>query len=193
MRQTRTTDNPYSKLAVEIMRTIRSSQLTLSSSIVPYLKMLVTLGALRHELATGYDLAAQVRRFFRLLVRQQAIRLLDPAARRGTGLCRCRAGAQGDGLRGVPRGSAAEYRRCHRSFLGFRTRARDPGAGWSASACRRSLSAPCCTSSSPTRRTHRRCCPTGSHTQGIHYGLLVLLVVIVVVLIAHVRGMSRPE
>ena len=33
------------------MKTIRTRQLTLSPSIVPYLKMLVTLGTLRHELA----------------------------------------------------------------------------------------------------------------------------------------------
>ena len=44
-------DNPYSKLAIAIMRTIRSKSLNLSPSIVPYLKMLVTLGTLRHELA----------------------------------------------------------------------------------------------------------------------------------------------
>src|SRR4029079_12172173 len=57
---------------------IRTRQLTLSPSIVPYLKMLVTLGSLRHELATSYDLAAVVRRFFGRLLRQRATQLLDP-------------------------------------------------------------------------------------------------------------------
>ena len=57
-------DNPYSKLAVDIMTIIREHELTLSPSLVAYLKMLVTLGTLRHELATDYDLPATARRFF---------------------------------------------------------------------------------------------------------------------------------
>ncbi len=44
-------ENPSSKLAVEILETIRDQRLTMSPSIVAYLKMLVTLGALRHQLA----------------------------------------------------------------------------------------------------------------------------------------------
>ncbi len=40
--------------------------------------MLVSLGALRHELATDYDLPRHVLRFFRKLVRQQGIAFLDP-------------------------------------------------------------------------------------------------------------------
>jgi hypothetical protein len=43
-----------------------------------YLRMLVTLGTLRHQLATDYDLAATVRRFFTRLTRQEAIAALDP-------------------------------------------------------------------------------------------------------------------
>ena len=50
------TANPYSKLAVDIMTIIRQHELTLSQSLVAYLKMLVTLGTLRHELAVEYDL-----------------------------------------------------------------------------------------------------------------------------------------
>src|SRR3954471_20571260 len=71
-------ENPYSKLAVDILETIRVQQLTMSPSIVGYLKMLVTLGTLRHSLAVEYDLQSNVRRFVRRLARQQGIALLDP-------------------------------------------------------------------------------------------------------------------
>src|SRR4249920_2950659 len=60
-------ENPYSKLAVDILDTIRVQQLTMSSSIVGYLKMLVTLGTLRHSLAVEYDLQDNVRRFVKRL------------------------------------------------------------------------------------------------------------------------------
>jgi predicted unusual protein kinase regulating ubiquinone biosynthesis (AarF/ABC1/UbiB family) len=71
-------ENPYSRLAVDILDTIRDQRLTLSPSIVGYLKMLVTLGALRHQLAIDYDLAENVRRFVRRLARQQGVSLMDP-------------------------------------------------------------------------------------------------------------------
>ena len=71
-------ENPYSKLAVDILDTIRVQQLTMSASIVGYLKMLVTLGTLRHSLAVDYDLQENVRRFVRRLARQQGLALLDP-------------------------------------------------------------------------------------------------------------------
>jgi ubiquinone biosynthesis protein len=74
----RHTENPYSKLAVDILETIRDQQLTMSSSIVAYLKMLVTLGTLRHQLAVEYDLPENVRRFVRRLTRQQGVSWLDP-------------------------------------------------------------------------------------------------------------------
>jgi predicted unusual protein kinase regulating ubiquinone biosynthesis (AarF/ABC1/UbiB family) len=70
--------NPYSKLAVDILETIRVQKLTMSPSIVAYLKMLVTLGALRHQLAVDYDLPDNVRRFVRRLARQQGLSWLDP-------------------------------------------------------------------------------------------------------------------
>jgi len=50
----------------------------MSASIVGYLKMLVTLGTLRHSLAVDYDLQDNVRRFVRRLARQQGMALLDP-------------------------------------------------------------------------------------------------------------------
>ncbi len=70
--------NPYSKLAVDILETIRVQKLTMSPAIVGYLKMLVTLGALRHQLAVDYDLPDNVRRFVRRLARQQSLSWLDP-------------------------------------------------------------------------------------------------------------------
>jgi ubiquinone biosynthesis protein len=70
--------NPTSKLAVDILETIREQRLTMSPSIVAYLKMLVTLGALRHQLAVHYDLPDNVRRFIRRLGRQQGLSWLDP-------------------------------------------------------------------------------------------------------------------
>jgi predicted unusual protein kinase regulating ubiquinone biosynthesis (AarF/ABC1/UbiB family) len=74
----RPSQNPYSKLAVDILETVRSHQLTMSPSIVGYLKMLVTLGTLRFQLAAEYDLQGTVRHFIRRLGRQQALSLLDP-------------------------------------------------------------------------------------------------------------------
>jgi ubiquinone biosynthesis protein len=71
-------DNPYSKLAVDTLRIIRVHELALSQSLLAYLRMLVTLGTLRHQLATDYDLAATVQRFFRKHTRQEAIAALDP-------------------------------------------------------------------------------------------------------------------
>jgi ubiquinone biosynthesis protein len=73
-----TTDNPYSRLAVDILDSIREHELTLASSIVAYLKMLVTLGTLRHQLAEDYDLPDTVRRFVRRLARQRGVAWLDP-------------------------------------------------------------------------------------------------------------------
>jgi predicted unusual protein kinase regulating ubiquinone biosynthesis (AarF/ABC1/UbiB family) len=72
------TENPYSRLAVDILQTIRVHELTMSSSIVAYLKMLVTLGTLRHQLAVEYDLPENVRHFVRRLARQQGLAWLDP-------------------------------------------------------------------------------------------------------------------
>ncbi len=71
-------ENPYSRLAVDILETVRDHQLSMSPNIVGYLKMLVTLGALRHQLAIDYDLPDTVRRFVRRLARQQAFALVDP-------------------------------------------------------------------------------------------------------------------
>ena len=70
--------NPYSRLAMDTMRGIREHQLTFSPGIVAYLKMLVMLGTIRHELAINYDLRANVRRFFTRYMRQRALAIADP-------------------------------------------------------------------------------------------------------------------
>ena len=71
-------ENPYSRLAVDVMQTVRRYDLTLAPGVVAYLKMLVTLGALRHQLAPDYDLPSLARRFFVRLLQQQGASWLDP-------------------------------------------------------------------------------------------------------------------
>jgi predicted unusual protein kinase regulating ubiquinone biosynthesis (AarF/ABC1/UbiB family) len=73
----RAAENPYSRLAVDVLQTIRRHELTLAPGVVVYLKMLVTLGALRHQLAPDYDLPALARRFFGRLLQQQGAAWLD--------------------------------------------------------------------------------------------------------------------
>jgi predicted unusual protein kinase regulating ubiquinone biosynthesis (AarF/ABC1/UbiB family) len=71
-------ENPYLMLAAGIMDSIRDHELSMSGSVVAYLRMLVTLGTLRHDLAVTYDVMATTRRFFRRLMRQQTAAWLDP-------------------------------------------------------------------------------------------------------------------
>ena len=70
--------NPYTTLAVDIMEIVRRSHLTLSPDLVAYLRMLVMLGTLRHQLATDYDLPAVARRFFGQMMQRNALDLIDP-------------------------------------------------------------------------------------------------------------------
>jgi ubiquinone biosynthesis protein len=74
----RESDNPYAALAVDVMQTVRRNHLSLSPSIVAFLKMLMTLGTLRHQLAADYDLPRLARRFFARLIRQKGEAWLDP-------------------------------------------------------------------------------------------------------------------
>ena len=104
-------ENPYSKLAVDILETIRVQQLTMSPSIVGYLKMLVTLGTLRHSLAVEYDLQENVRRFVRRLARQQGIALLDPRRTFDRLYAGHRARPAGAPVPGVHRGPGAGHHR----------------------------------------------------------------------------------
>jgi ubiquinone biosynthesis protein len=71
-------DNPYSTLAAEVMETIRTHELTLSPSVLAYLRMHAALGTLRHRLAPAYDLPQTVRRFFERMLRRQGAAWLDP-------------------------------------------------------------------------------------------------------------------
>ena len=73
---------PVSRLAMDTMRGIRDHSLTFSPGIVAYLKMLVMLGTIRHELAIDYDLRANVQRFFTRYMRQRALALADPGSAR---------------------------------------------------------------------------------------------------------------
>jgi hypothetical protein len=189
----RSTDNPYSKLAVDIMKAIRTGKLTLSSSIVPYLKMLVTLGSLRHELAASYDLAAQVRRFFGRLLRQRAAQLLDPRQ----ALDRAYAGA----IRAQRALEFVEFLEQQQptiaattsSLLGIQRRARNVGRrvvglGLAALAVGGLLYVVLAYPGNTAAML-----PGWIPYAGVHYGLLVLLVVIVVALFVHMRRLNRPE
>jgi ubiquinone biosynthesis protein len=71
-------ENPYLRLAMGILDIIREEGLSVSGSIVAYLRMLVTLGTIRHQLAPDYDIGPVVRRFFRRQVRQESMTWLDP-------------------------------------------------------------------------------------------------------------------
>ena len=101
-------ENPYSKLAVDILETVRDHRLSMSPNIVGYLKMLVTLGALRHQLAVDYDLPDTVRRFVRRLARQQSLSLLDPRLAMERLYAGGDPGPAGAPLRGLPRGPGAD-------------------------------------------------------------------------------------
>jgi len=183
--------NPYSKLAVDILETIREYELTMSSSIVAYLKMLVTLGTLRHELAVDYDLSATVRRFARRLARQEGLAWLDP--RRALDRLYAGTGRIQRAIEFIEFIEAQEpaITEASNSLFGFRRRIRD--------ARRRLVSLgvsvlvvggllylvlvfPDDT---------RRMLPAGMQYTWVHLGLLVVLVLLIVTLIRHVRGIGR--
>jgi ubiquinone biosynthesis protein len=71
-------ENPSLRLAIDILDIIREEALVVSGSIVAYLRMLVTLGMLRHQLAPDYDVAPVLRRFFRRQMRQESLAWMDP-------------------------------------------------------------------------------------------------------------------
>ncbi|HEY2595992.1 MAG TPA: AarF/ABC1/UbiB kinase family protein, partial [Chloroflexota bacterium] len=74
----RTDDNPYAQLAMDILQTMRSQHLNAAPSLVAFMKMHVTLGTLRRQLATDYDVPRLARRFFEQLILQQSATWLDP-------------------------------------------------------------------------------------------------------------------
>jgi len=187
------TDNPYSKLAVDILGTIRDHELTMSPSIVSYLKMLVTLGTLRHELAVDYDLPENVRRFVRRLARQQGIQWLDP--RRS--LDRVLAGVSRvqRALEFVEFLEAQEpvIVEAQNSLFGFQRRIRN--------ARRRLVSLGVAVLvvggllyfvlADPD--TTKRIIPSDMPYPLLHYGLLTILIILVIVLVSNIRNMGDDQ
>jgi ubiquinone biosynthesis protein len=190
---THAADNPYSKLAISIMKTIRTRQLTLSPSIVPYLKMLVTLGTLRHELAMGYDLTIPVRRFFSRLMRRQATSWLDPRLamdRVYSGAVRARRTLE---FVDFLESQQATILLATNTFLGVRqtlatVRRRLVGLGISALVVGALLYVVLA-----DRKDTEAMLPPEMPYDGVQYGLLIVLVVIIVVLIAQIRKLSRRD
>jgi predicted unusual protein kinase regulating ubiquinone biosynthesis (AarF/ABC1/UbiB family) len=74
----RADDNPYAQLAMDILQTMRSQHLNAAPSLVAFMKMHVTLGTLRRQLTTDYDVPRLARRFFEQLILQQSAAWLDP-------------------------------------------------------------------------------------------------------------------
>jgi ubiquinone biosynthesis protein len=183
-------ENPYSRLAVDILATIRVHGLTLSPSIVAYLKMLVTLGALRHRLAIEYDLQDNVRQFVRRLARQQGLAWLDP--RRSVDRLFAGAARVQRALEFVEflEGQEAFIVEAQSSLFGFRRRVRQirrrlVSLGVSVlvvgAALYLVLAYP-----NDTERMLPRDVPYPL----VHYGLLALLVMLIVVLVSSMRGMG---
>jgi ubiquinone biosynthesis protein len=184
------TDNPYSKLAVDILETIRVHELVMSTSIVAYLKMLVTLGTLRHELAVEYDLPENVRQFVRRLARQQGMAWLDPRRsldRVFAGVSRIQRALEFVEFLEAQEPVIVE---AQNSLFGFRRRIRN---------VRRRLvslgvavlvvgGALYFVLADPDGT--RRIIPSDLPYPLLHYGLLTILVVLIVVLVANMRGMG---
>jgi ubiquinone biosynthesis protein len=70
--------NPYLRLATAIMNVMRDEELSLSGSVVAYLRMLVTLGTIRHALAVRYDVVSYTRRFFTRLMKREMLAWFSP-------------------------------------------------------------------------------------------------------------------
>jgi predicted unusual protein kinase regulating ubiquinone biosynthesis (AarF/ABC1/UbiB family) len=183
-------ENPYSRLAVDILATIRVHELTLSQSIVAYLKMLVTLGTLRHQLASKYDLQDNVRQFVRRLARQQGMAWLDPRRsvdRLFAGAARVQRAFE---FMEFLEGQEAFIVEAQSSLFGFRRRVRQIrrrlvslglGVLVVGAALYLVLAYP-----NDTERMLPRDVPYPL----VHYGLVALLVVLVVALVSNMRGMG---
>ena len=185
--------NPYSKLAVDILETIREQQLTMSSSIVAYLKMLVTLGTLRHQLAVEYDLPANVRRFVSRLAHQQGTAWLDP--RRALDRLYAGTGRLQRALDFMEFLEAQEpvVLELESSLFGFRRRMQ---------AARRRLVTLAMSVLAVGALlylvlvfpdTVRRILPDGMPYAWVHIGLLAVLILLILSLVRHVRGLGRDD
>jgi ubiquinone biosynthesis protein len=187
------TKNPYSKLAVDILETIRVQELTMSASIVAYLKMLVTLGTLRHQLAVDYDLPANVRGFVRKLARQQGMAWLDP--RRTLDRLYAGAGRLQRAMEFVEFLEAQEpvILEATSSLFGFRRRIRNArrrlvSLGVSVVVVGGLLYAILAFPGDA-----RRVVPREMPMTWVHVGLLALLIVLLLALVRHARSISRAE
>ena len=187
------TDNPYSKLAVDILQTMRDHELKLSSSIVAYLKMLVTLGTLRHQLAIEYDLQENVRQFVRRLARQQGMAWLDPRRsvdRLFAGAARIQRTLEFVEFLEGQEGFIVE---AQSTLFGFRNRL--------ANAKRRLISLGVAVLvvgavlyfvvAYPDDT--RRIIPSDMPYPMLHYGLLTILIILIIVLVSNVRGMGDDQ
>ena len=183
-------ENPYSRLAVDILATIRVHDLTLSPSIVAYLKMLVTLGTLRHQLAIEYDLQDNVRQFVRRLARQQGLAWLDPRRsvdRLFAGAARVQRALE---FMEFLEGQESFIVEAQSTLFGFRRRVRQirrrlvslgGGILLVGAALYVVLAYPGDT---------ERMLPRDLPYPFVHYGLLALLIILVVVLVSNMRGMG---
>jgi ubiquinone biosynthesis protein len=187
------TENPYSKLAVDILQTIRTYELTMSSSIVAYLKMLVTLGTLRHQLAVEYDLPENVRHFVRRLARQQGMALLDP--RRS--LDRLFAGV-GQVQRALELVEFAESMQpvileATDTLFGFRRRLRNVRRRLVSLGIAVLLVGGILYFVLAYPDDTRRIIPRDMPYPFLHYGLLTILVVLIIVLVANMRSIGDDQ
>ena len=170
-RESREVENPYSRLAVDVMQTVRRFDLTLAPSVVAYLKMLVTLGALRHQLAPDYDLPSLVRRFFVRLLQRAGGLVARPPDGHGPGLRRQYPPAPGAGVRRGPGGPGAPDHGRRRVVLRGAPQAIECCAGgcspWGAPPW---WSGPPCTSCWRTRTPPAPSSPPRSPTPGCTWG-----------------------
>jgi predicted unusual protein kinase regulating ubiquinone biosynthesis (AarF/ABC1/UbiB family) len=186
-------DNPYLRLATGILDIIREEALTVSGSIVAYLRMLVTLGTLRHQLAPAYDVAPVVRRFFRRQVLQESRSWLDPrlamdrvdavTARFQRAIAFLEFVEEQEP---VLRAASASLTGVRARLQAYRRRIVRLGVATllAAAALYVVLADPDGT---------RAVLPAWMPYEWAHVGLLVTVVVLVVLLIAHLRGVGRPE
>jgi ubiquinone biosynthesis protein len=189
----RATDNPYSRLAVAILETIRDHELTMASSIVGYLKMLVTLGTLRHTLADDYDLQANVRRFVRRYARQQGTAWLDP--RRTLDRLYAGAGRVQRALEFVEFLEAQEsvILEATNSLFGFRRRVRNARRRLVSLAGSVLVVGALLYLVLAFPDDTRRILPADMPYSVVHFGLLIGLLVLIAVLIRHVRGLGGED
>ena len=184
------TDNPYSRLAVDVLASIRLHELTLSASIVAYFKMLVTLGTLRHALSSEYDLQDNVRQFVRRLARQQGLAWLDPRRtvdRLFAGASRIQRTLE---FMEFIEGQEAFITEAQSSLFGFRHRIRRirrriVSLGVAVLLVGGALYFVLAYPSETRQMT-----PSDLPYPFLHYGLLALLVILIVVLVSNMRGMG---